>query len=125
MMGARKLRQAEEKITEQEVKLEKAQQQLHAVGQWVHAMLQRHQPYVAGRIDVSTETGDAMTAELLEVASRQLFCTGCPQRWPCSEIPKLRLLREAICPGADMGDVLDRIEAIKSKPRIGLIETAM
>lgn len=125
MMGSRKLRQAEEKITEQEAKLDKAQQQLHAVGQWVHAMLQLHQPYVAGRIDVSTESGDAMTHNLLETASRQLFCTGCPGRWPCAHIDRLRLLREVIRPGTDIGEVLNLIETIKPRPRNGIIETVM
>ena len=60
---------------------------------WAREMLDRHQPYISGRIDVSISSPDKMHADMLQKLGSNIWCEECSTPFPCRQVSNLRALR--------------------------------
>lgn len=88
---------------------------LDLVREWATAVLEKHHPYVLGRIDLSGSTPENRKANLVKAIDRNLFCAECRTSWPCKKIDELKFLENLADGYYDKNEVSDSIAKAEEK----------
>ena len=107
-------------IDRMELRWREAQEKVDAAEQWCRDMLDRHQPYVLGRIDVSVSSHEDLREDFLDQLGRNVYCSECRIPFPCRNVANLRTLRALLRTG-EYGGLPTEATAVSSP----VIETAL